>query len=150
MSSRPILTVTQLTAGIKSLLEQNFEHLWVEGEISNLRLPSSGHLYFTLKDESAQVRAVMFRMQNRLLKFAPADGLQVICYGRLSVYEPRGEYQIVVDYVEPKGVGALQLAFEQLKEKLAAEGLFEAAHKNPLPLLPPKFVMFSSPTGAGV
>jgi len=150
MSSRPILTVTQLTAGIKSLLEQNFEHLWVEGEISNLRLPSSGHLYFTLKDESAQVRAVMFRMQNRLLKFAPSDGLQVICYGRLSVYEPRGEYQIVVDYVEPKGVGALQLAFEQLKEKLAAEGLFEPAHKKPLPHLPQKIGMVTSPTGAAI
>lgn len=150
MSSRPILTVTQLTAGIKSLLEQNFEHLWVEGEISNLRLPSSGHLYFTLKDESAQVRAVMFRMQNRLLKFAPADGLQVVCYGRLSVYEPRGEYQIVVDYLEPKGVGALQLAFEQLKEKLAAEGLFEPAHKKPLPHLPQKIGIVTSPTGAAI
>lgn len=150
MSSRPILTVTQLTAGIKSLLERNFEHLWVEGEISNLRLPSSGHLYFTLKDESAQVRAVMFRMQNRLLKFAPADGLQVICYGRLSVYEPRGEYQIVVDYVEPKGVGALQLAFEQLKEKLAAEGLFDPAHKKPLPHLPQKIGIITSPTGAAI
>src|SRR4030043_1652433 len=100
---RPNYTVSRLTAEIKTLLEGNFEHLWVEGEISNLRLPSSGHLYFTLKDESAQLRAVMFRMQNRLLKFAPADGLQVICYGRLSVYEPRGEYQIVVDYLAPKG-----------------------------------------------
>jgi exodeoxyribonuclease VII large subunit len=149
-SIRPIYTVSQLTAEIKTILEQNFEHLWVEGEISNLRLPSSGHLYFTLKDESAQVRAVMFRLQNRLLKFEPADGLQVICYGRLSVYEPRGEYQIVVDYLEPKGLGALQLAFEQLKEKLSREGLFDPSHKKPLPHLPQKIGIVTSPTGAAI
>ncbi len=147
---RPIYTVSQLTAEIKTILEQNFEHLWVEGEISNLRLPTSGHLYFTLKDESAQVRAVMFRMQNRLLKFEPEDGLQVICYGRLSVYEPRGEYQIVVDHMEPKGLGALQLAFEQLKEKLSREGLFDPAHKKPLPHLPQKIGIVTSPTGAAI
>jgi exodeoxyribonuclease VII large subunit len=150
MSSRPIYTVSQLTAEVKSLLERNFEHLWVEGEISNLRLPSSGHLYFTLKDESAQVRGVMFRLQNRLLKFEPADGLQVVCYGRLTVYEPRGEYQIVVDYMEPKGLGALQLAFEQLKEKLSQEGLFDPAHKKPLPHLPQKIGIVTSPTGAAI
>jgi exodeoxyribonuclease VII large subunit len=149
-SFRPIYTVSQLTAEIKTILEQNFEHLWVEGEISNLRLPTSGHLYFTLKDESAQVRAVMFRMQNRLLKFEPVDGLQVICYGRLSVYEPRGEYQIVVDNMEPKGLGALQLAFEQLKEKLSREGLFDPAHKKPLPHLPQKIGVVTSPTGAAI
>ena len=147
-SFRPIYTVSQLTEEIKTLLERNFEYLWVEGEISNLRLPSSGHLYFTLKDESAQVRGVMFRLQTRLLKFEPADGLQVICYGRLSVYEPRGEYQIVVDYMEPKGLGALQLAFEQLKEKLSREGLFDPAHKKPLPHLPQKIGLVTSPTGA--
>jgi len=150
MSSRPIYTVSQLTAEVKSLLERNFEHLWVEGEISNLRLPSSGHLYFTLKDESAQVRGVMFRLQNRLLKFEPADGLQVVCYGRLTVYEPRGEYQIVVDYMEPKGLGALQLAFEQLKEKLSQEGLFDPAHKKSLPHLPQKIGIVTSPTGAAI
>src|SRR4030042_3510211 len=133
MSSRPILTVTQLTAGIKSLLEQNFEHLRVEGEVSNLRLPSSGHLYFTLKDDSSQIRGVMFRLQNRLLKFEPKDGLQVIGYGRITVYEPRGDYQIILDYLEPKGRGALQLAFEQLKERLAAEGLFDPGRKRPIP-----------------
>jgi exodeoxyribonuclease VII large subunit len=149
-SFRSIYTVSQLTAEIKTLLERNFESLWVEGEISNVRLPSSGHLYFTLKDESAQVRGVMFRLQTRLLKFEPADGLQVICYGRLSVYEPRGEYQIVADYLEPKGLGALQLAFEQLKEKLAREGLFDPAHKKPMPHLPQKIGIVTSPTGAAI
>jgi len=150
MSSRPIYTVSQLTTEIKALLERNFAYVWVEGEISNLRSPSSGHLYFTLKDEFAQLRAVMFRLQNRLLKFDPEDGLQVVCYGRLTVYEPRGEYQIVLDYMEPKGLGALQLAFEQLKEKLAREGLFDPAHKKPLPQLPQKIGIVTSPTGAAI
>jgi exodeoxyribonuclease VII large subunit len=150
MSSRPIYTVSQLTAEIKTLLERNFEHVWVEGEVSNLRLPGSGHLYFTLKDESAQVRAVMFRMQNRLLKFQPEDGLQVVGYGRLTVYEPRGEYQIVLDHLEPRGLGALQLAFEQLKEKLSREGLFDPARKRPLPPLPQKIGIVTSPTGAAI
>jgi len=150
MSTRSILTVFQLTIEIKSLLERNFDHVWVEGEVSNLRLPSSGHLYFTLKDDSSQIRGVMFRLQNRLLKFEPKDGLQVICYGRISVYEPRGEYQVVVDYMEPKGLGALQLAFEQLKEKLAREGLFDPVHKKPIPHLPQKIGIVSSPTGAAI
>jgi exodeoxyribonuclease VII large subunit len=150
MSSRSIYTVAQLTAEIKTLLEGSFEHVWVEGEISNLRLPSSGHLYFTLKDESAQIRTVMFRMQNRLLKFDPEDGLQVVCYGRLAVYEPRGEYQIVVDHMEPKGLGALQLAFEQLKERLSREGLFDPARKKPLPPFPQKIGIVTSPTGAAL
>jgi len=150
MSSRIIYTVSQLTAEIKSLLEGRYEHLWVEGEISNLRLPGSGHLYFTLKDPSAQLRGVMFRMQNRLLKFAPEDGLQVVVYGHLTVYEPRGDYQIIVDTMEPKGLGALQLAFEQLKEKLAREGLFDAGHKKPLPALPQRIGIVTSPTGAAI
>ena len=149
-SFRPIYTVSQLTAEIKTILERNFEHLWVEGEISNLRLPGSGHLYFTLKDESAQLRAVMFRLQNRLLKFQPEDGLQVICYGRLTVYETRGEYQIVLDHMEPKGLGALQLAFEQLKERLSKEGLFDPDHKKPLPHLPQRIGIITSPTGAAI
>ena len=149
-SFRPIYTVSQLTAEIKTILERNFEHLWVEGEISNLRLPGSGHLYFTLKDESAQLRAVMFRLQNRLLKFQPEDGLQVICYGRLTVYETRGEYQIVLDHMEPKGLGALQLAFEQLKERLSKEGLFDPDHKKPLPHLPQRIGIVTSPTGAAI
>jgi exodeoxyribonuclease VII large subunit len=149
-SFRPIYTVSQLTGEIKTLLEKNFEHIWVEGEISNFRQPTSGHLYFTLKDESSQLRAVMFRMQNRLLKFEPEDGLQVVCYGRLTVYDPRGEYQIVVDHLEPKGLGALQLAFEQLKEKLSGEGLFDPARKRPLPTLPQKIGIVTSPTGAAI
>ncbi len=147
---RPIYTVTQLTSEIKSLLERNFEYIWVEGEISNLRIPTSGHLYFTLKDETAQIRAVMFRMQSRLLKFEPADGLQVISYGHLSVYEPRGEYQLIVDHLEPKGLGALQLAFQQLKEKLAQEGLFDAVHKKAIPRLPQRIGIVTSPTGAAI
>jgi exodeoxyribonuclease VII large subunit len=150
MSSRSILTISQLTAEIKTLLERNFDHVWVEGEISNLRLPGSGHLYFTLKDEKAQIRGVMFRLQNRLLKFEPKDGLQVIGYGRITVYEPRGDYQLILDYLEPKGLGALQLAFEQLKEKLAVEGLFDPARKKPIPHLPQKIGIVTSATGAAI
>jgi len=150
MSSRSILTVSQLTAEIKTLLERSFDHVWVEGEISNLRLPGSGHLYFTLKDDKAQIRAVMFRLQNRLLKFVPKDGLQVVACGRVTVYEPRGDYQLVLDYLEPKGLGALQLAFEQLKEKLAAEGLFDPARKRPIPHLPQRIGVVTSPTGAAI
>jgi exodeoxyribonuclease VII large subunit len=150
MPFRPIYTVSQLTSEIKGLLERNFDHVWVEGEISNLRVPTSGHLYFTLKDESAQVRAVLFRMQNRLLKFEPEDGLHVVGYGRVTVYEPRGEYQIVLDHMEPRGLGALQLAFEQLKERLSREGLFDPARKKPLPLLPQKIGIVTSPTGAAI
>lgn len=149
-SSRSIYTVSKLTTEIKGFLEREFAFLWIEGEISNLRRPGSGHLYCTLKDEAAQIRAVMFRLQNRLLQFEPTDGLQVICYGRLSVYEPRGEYQIIVEYMEPKGRGALQLAFEQLKEKLAREGLFDPGHKKPLPFLPQKIGIVTSPTGAAI
>jgi exodeoxyribonuclease VII large subunit len=150
MSSRSILTVSRLTAEIKALLERGFDHVWVEGEISNFRLPGSGHFYFTLKDEKAQIRAVMFRLQNRLLKFEPKDGLQVVGCGRVTVYEPRGDYQIILDYLEPKGLGALQLAFEQLKEKLAAEGLFDPARKRPIPHLPQKIGIVTSPTGAAI
>ena len=149
-SFRPTYTVSQLTLEIKTLLERDFTSLWLEGELSNLRLPGSGHFYFTLKDESAQIRGVMFKLQNRLLKFDPVDGLQVLCCGRLSVYEPRGEYQLIVDTMEPKGRGALQLAFEQLKEKLSNEGLFDPVHKKPLPHLPGKIGIVTSPTGAAI
>jgi exodeoxyribonuclease VII large subunit len=147
---RSIYSVSRLTLEVKSLLENHFAYLWVEGEISNLRIPSSGHLYFTLKDEASQIRGVMFRLQSRQLKFAPEDGLQVIVYGRVTVYEPRGEYQIVVEHMEPKGLGSLQLAFVQLKEKLAREGLFDPAHKKPLPFLPQKIGIVTSPTGAAI
>ncbi|HSQ77585.1 MAG TPA: exodeoxyribonuclease VII large subunit [Nitrospirota bacterium] len=145
-----ILTVTQLTYQIKSLIEGNFPDVWVEGEISNLTVPQSGHAYFTLKDEQSQVRAVLFRSSQRFLKFTLQHGIQVICRGRVSVYEPRGEYQFIVDYIEPKGVGALQLAFEQLKAKLEKEGLFDLDRKKPLPLLPQRIGLVTSPTGAAI
>src|SRR5512136_2605249 len=113
-----ILTVTQLTHQIKDLLEGTFPDVWVEGEISNLTVPQSGHAYFSLKDEQSQVKAILFRSSYRHLKFTLQHGMQVVCRGRVSVYEPRGEYQIIVEYIEPKGMGALQLAFEQLKARL--------------------------------
>lgn len=145
-----ILTVTQLTSQIKNLLEEEFPDVWVEGEISNLSIPQSGHVYFTLKDEHAQVRAVMFRSSHRFLKFTLQHGLQVLCRGRLSVYDPRGEYQLILDYIEPKGVGALQLAFEQLKERLDKQGLFNLERKKALPLLPRRIGIITSPTGAAI
>jgi len=145
-----ILTVTQLTNRIKDLIEGAFPDIWVEGEISNLSIPQSGHAYFTLKDEHAQVRAVLFRSAQRFLKFTLQHGIQVICRGRASVYEPRGEYQLILDYIEPKGVGALQLAFEQLKAKLEKEGLFDFNRKKPLPVLPRRIGIITSPTGAAI
>jgi len=149
-STTHILTVTQLTAHIKSLLEGSFPDVWVEGEISNLSIPQSGHAYFTLKDQQSQIRAVLFRSSQRFLKFTLQHGMQVICRGRVSVYEPRGEYQIILDYIEPKGVGALQLAFEQLKARLEKEGLFELDHKKPLPVLPRRIGIITSPSGAAI
>ena len=147
---KKILTVSELTLEIKHHLEEGFGEIWVEGEISNFRSPSSGHYYFTLKDSKSQIRAVIFRFMGRYLKFEPQDGLAVICRGKISVYEPRGEYQLILDYMEPKGIGALQLAFEQLKEKLEKEGLFDAVRKKPLPLLPKKIGIVTSPTGAAI
>lgn len=147
---RQVFTVSELTSQIKEILEGTFVGIWVEGEISNLRRPSSGHMYLTLKDEATQISAVMFRSSNRDLRFTPKDGLAVIVYGRVSVYERRGEYQIAVEYMEPKGIGALQLAYEQLKERLAQEGLFDPAHKKPLPLLPQKVGVITSATGAAI
>jgi exodeoxyribonuclease VII large subunit len=147
---KKILTVSELTLEIKHHLEEGFGEIWVEGEISNFRSPSSGHYYFTLKDGKSQIRAVIFRFMGRYLKFEPQDGLAVICRGKISVYEPRGEYQLILDYMEPKGIGALQLAFEQLKEKLEKEGLFDAVRKKPLPLLPKKIGIVTSPTGAAI
>jgi exodeoxyribonuclease VII large subunit len=145
-----ILTVTQLTVQIKNLLEGNFPEVWVEGELSNLSIPQSGHAYFTLKDEHSQVRAVMFRSSHRYLKFTLQHGIQVLCRGRVSVYDPRGEYQLILDYIEPKGVGTLQLAFEQLKAQLEKEGLFDLGRKKPLPLLPRRIGIITSPTGAAI
>src|SRR5918999_4067973 len=145
---RTILTVSEVTERIKIVLEDTFFDLWVEGEISNLRAPSSGHAYLTLKDEHSQVRAVLFKMQRRYLRFDPKDGMLVIARGRISVYEPRGEYQLVIDYMEPKGIGALQIAFEQLKARLAQAGLFDVTRKRPLPMLPRCLGIVTSPTGA--
>lgn len=145
---RRIYTVSELTSGIKSLLEESFPFVWISGEISNFKIPASGHLYFTLKDENAQINAVMFRGQARNLKFDPNDGLSIVGLGRISVYEQRGTYQIIFEHLEPKGVGALQLSFEQLKARLAAEGLFDEKHKKPLPFLPKKICIITSPTGA--
>ena len=147
---KKIYTVSQLNEEIKLLLETKFDFVWVEGEISNFRAPLSGHYYMTLKDEKAQIKAVMFRPQSRYLKFLPEDGMKVLAQGRVGVYEPRGEYQIVLDYLEPLGVGALALAFEQLKRKLAAEGLFDEKIKKPLPFLPQRVAVITSPTGAAV
>jgi exodeoxyribonuclease VII large subunit len=147
-TERTILTVSEVTERMKIVLEDTFFDLWVEGEISNLRTPSSGHTYLTLKDDQSQMRAVLFKMQRRYLRFDPKDGMLVIARGRISLYEPRGEYQLVIDYLEPKGIGALQIAFEQLKARLAQEGLFDPAHKRPLPALPRAIGIVTSPTGA--
>jgi exodeoxyribonuclease VII large subunit len=149
-SQHRIYSVSELTAEIKNLLEERFPFLWILGEISNFRTPVSGHFYFTLKDENAQIQAVMFRGQNRSLKFVPEDGMNVTGLGRLSVYEPRGNYQIIFEYLEPKGVGALQVAFEQLKARLFDEGLFDEKHKKPLPFLPRQISLITSLTGAVV
>jgi exodeoxyribonuclease VII large subunit len=151
-----ILTVAALTDEIKELLEGNFDQVWVEGEISNLRRPASGHLYFTLKDDQAQIRAVWFKPfpgtrvnpARRRNSFDLEEGLSVVCRGRISVYSARGEYQIIIDAIEPKGTGALQKAFEQLKAKLSDEGLFDQQHKRPIPFLPERIGIITSPTGA--
>src|SRR5919109_2838096 len=145
---RAILTVSEVSERIKIVLEDTFFDIWVEGELSNLRTPSSGHTYLTLKDEHSQLRAVLFKMQRRYLRFDPKDGMLVIARGRISLYEPRGEYQLVIDYMEPKGIGALQIAFEQLKARLAQAGLFCPARKRPLPVLPRGIGIVTSPTGA--
>ena len=147
---RTVLTVSELTLGIKAALEDTFPALWVEGEISNLRLPSSGHAYFTLKDDLAQLRCVLFRSRGRRVRFEPEDGMKVLAFGGLDVYASRGEYQLIVELLEPKGVGALQIAFEQLKRRLEAEGLFDPARKRPLPAFPRTIGIVTSPTGAAL
>ena len=147
---RPVLTVSQLTSMVKGILEENFALVWVEGEVSNLRTPSSGHIYFTLKDETSQIRVVMFRGRGSFLKFRLEDGLHILLRGNITVYEIRGEYQILADYIEPVGAGALQLAFEQLKERLSKEGLFDQGRKRPIPMVPKKVGIITSPTGAAI
>ncbi|HKQ97893.1 MAG TPA: exodeoxyribonuclease VII large subunit, partial [Candidatus Polarisedimenticolia bacterium] len=147
---RRILTVAELNALVGELLRESLPAVWVEGEISNLRRYPSGHTYFTLKDDQAQVSAVLFRGQASWLKFRPEDGLKVIAHGRVGLYEARGGYQIVVERLEPAGLGALQLALEQLKARLAAEGLLDPARKRPLPLLPRRIGIVTSERGAAL
>ena len=147
---RRVYTVSELTAGIKGTLEGAFPAVWVEGEISNLRVPSSGHAYFTLKDEGAQLSAVLFRGRGRRVRFEPEDGMHVLAFGGLDVYAARGQYQLVVELMEPQGLGALQLAFEQLKRKLEAEGLFDDGRKRKLPVYPRVIGIVTSPTGAAI
>jgi exodeoxyribonuclease VII large subunit len=147
---RRVWKVRDLVAAVRTHVEREYSDAWVEGEISNFRAPDSGHLYFTLKDGDAQIRAVMFRSSARLLRFRPTDGLQVVVRGRVTVYEDRGELQISAEYIEPKGAGSLQLAFEQLKAKLEAEGLFASTRKKPLPTLPARIGIVTSPQAAAL
>ncbi len=150
METPKIWNVSQLTRRVKELLEREVGQVWLTGEISNFRVSPAGHAYFTLKDEQSQIDAVMFRGRLARLQFAPDSGLQVIAAGQVTVYERRGSYQIICDEMHPKGVGALQLAFEKLKKKLSAEGLFDEARKQPLPLLPKRIGIVTSPTGAAI
>ncbi|PYR00329.1 MAG: exodeoxyribonuclease VII large subunit [Acidobacteria bacterium] len=144
------MSVTELTIRLRDVLESEFFEVWVEGELSNCRIWNTGHLYFTLKDASSQLRGLMFRSALRYLKFKPADGLRVVARGKISVYEPKGEYQLVCEHLEPHGLGALQLAFDQLKKRLQHEGLFDAARKRPLPALPRKIGIVTSLDGAAI
>jgi exodeoxyribonuclease VII large subunit len=148
--SRRILSVTELNVRIRDLLETECFEVWVEGELSNCRIWNTGHLYFTLKDPSAQLRGVLFRSALRYLKFKPVDGLRVVARGRVSLYEPKGECQLVCEHMEPQGLGALQLAFDQLKARLQTEGLFDSARKRPLPALPRQIGIVTSLDGAAI
>lgn len=147
---RDIYSVSRLNSEVRAVLEGSFPLLWVEGEISNLARPASGHIYFTLKDPQAQVRCAMFRMKRQLLRFQPENGLKVLIRARVGLYEGRGEFQLVAEHMEPAGEGDLQQAFDALKLKLQQEGLFDSAHKNPLPLLPKRIGIITSPSGAAV
>ncbi|MGH9805642.1 MAG: exodeoxyribonuclease VII large subunit, partial [Candidatus Acidiferrales bacterium] len=149
-AERKIWSVSELTAQVRDRLERAFRDLWVQGEVSNFRVSPYGHFYFTLKDATAQLRCFVNKKDARFLRLRPEDGLAVTVRGSLGVYEARGEYQLVVNYLEPVGVGALQLAFEQLKARLAAEGLFAAERKKPLPMLPRRVGLVTSPRGAAV
>ncbi len=145
-----IFTVSELNEAIGTLLDRNFGFITLEGEISNLRVPSSGHYYFTLKDEKSQIRAVLFKGQKAFIPFELENGQKMICFGRLSLYSPRGEYQIIIEQIEPSGLGSLHLAFEQLKERLGREGLFDEDRKKPLPAYPERIGIVTSPTGAAI
>ena len=149
-SQRSVFTVSELTDKLRAVLEEKFPMVWVEGEISNFKVYGSGHAYFTLKDAGAQIRAVLFRNRMRRIRFEPGDGLHVLAMGSVEVYPQRGEYQLVVELLEPRGLGALQLAFEQLKARLQAEGLFDEGRKRPLPRFPKKLGIVTSPSGAAI
>jgi exodeoxyribonuclease VII large subunit len=150
VETRDIYTPSRLNREARTLLERGLPALWLEGEISNLSRPSSGHWYFSLKDEAAQLRCAMFRQRNLMTRFSPRDGSHVLVRGRVSLYEQRGDYQFIADYMEEAGAGALRQRFELLKTKLAAEGLFAIEHKRPLPRLPRRIGVITSPTGAAI
>src|SRR5688572_21165738 len=147
-TERRPLSVTELTMQVRGALERRFASVWVEGEISNFKMAGSGHWYFTLKDKGAQLQAKCFRTANVRIRFRPSDGLLVRVRGRLSVYEPRGEYELIVEALDPVGAGALRVAFEQMRDRLAAEGLFDQKLKLPLPLFPRRIGIVTSPSGA--
>src|SRR5919107_3741120 len=149
-TERRPLSVSELTSQVRGHLENRFSNVWVEGEISNFKAAASGHWYFTIKDEWSQLRSTCFRGVNGRIRFRPSDGLQVRARGRLTVYEPRGEYELMVEALDPVGAGALRVAFEQMRERLSAEGLFDEALKRELPLLPRRIGVVTSPTGAAV
>ena len=150
MTGRAVLSVSQLSQQLAAVMEERFPAVWVEGEISNFKVYGSGHAYFTLKDETAQLRCVLFRTRASRVRFEPKDGLHVMAFGSVELYAQRGEYQLVVELLEPKGLGALQLAFEQLKERLTREGLFDVRRKRPLPRFPRKIGIVTSPSGAAL
>src|SRR6516225_10840863 len=145
-----IWRVADLVSSVRTTVERSYTDIWVEGEVSNFRPAESGHLYFTLKDGDAQLRVVMFRSQARLLRFRPDSGMQIVARGRVTIYDVRGELQLSAEFLEPLGAGALQVAFEQLKARLAEEGLFDASRKKPLPLLPRRIGIVTSPRGAAL
>ncbi len=149
-AGRHVYSVSEINRGIRQLLESHYAGVWIEGEISNFKKHTSGHMYLTLKDEKSQISAVFFSRLNQYLKFELKDGLKVFAFGKISLYEPRGQYQLTIERLEPQGLGALQLAFLQLREKLEKEGLFEAARKRPIPRFPRTVGIVTSPTGAAI
>ncbi len=149
-TQRRVFSISEITKNIRSVLEENFSGVWVEGEISNFKFHTSGHMYFSLKDEFSQIQCVMFRSENAKLDFDPKEGLSVVCFGRVSVYPVRGQYQLYAERMEPKGLGALQLKFQQLKEKLKKEGLFDEARKREIPYLPNRIGIVTSIDGAAL